>query len=297
MNLSILFWFYKDVALCMNRLEILRKFNPNSQIFGLYGGRSEEAEKFAIGLGRYLDDFYVFEKEKDSSWKWYHGDIMIAQWYRDRGRQFNWDTIVIVQWDMLLIGAIGKLFSSLNKDEVLLSGLRPVREVEGWWMWVQGVNKVGPSGREEYFAFLENVKKKYRYDEEPLCCQFVVVCLPRSFLERYIEIENPGLGFLEYKIPIYAQIFGLKFCTNHPYTAWWPSEPKTKNIQPSKVVLNAADKKVSLYIVLRHLISPTGARIFHPFSDVYPIINHKWVLNQLKTLWWRIHQRLAKYMA
>jgi hypothetical protein len=38
MNLAILFWFYKEPEICRNRLKLLKVKNPNTQIFGLYGG-------------------------------------------------------------------------------------------------------------------------------------------------------------------------------------------------------------------------------------------------------------------
>ncbi len=37
-QLGILFWFYRDVGLCRNRLRLLRRRNPGTPIYGLYGG-------------------------------------------------------------------------------------------------------------------------------------------------------------------------------------------------------------------------------------------------------------------
>lgn len=70
MKLAILFWFYKELEVCKNRLEILRQHNPKTLIYGLHGGKPEEAGEFELMLAPYRNDFYVFTKDKGSLWKW-----------------------------------------------------------------------------------------------------------------------------------------------------------------------------------------------------------------------------------
>ena len=267
MKLAILFWFYKDASLCLNRLQVLRKYNPDTPIFGLYGGDINQAEEFRGALKPYLDDFYAYSKDKDAQWKWRNGDLMIAQWQRDRGKDLAWDTLVIAQWDMLIIGAVEKLFPSLKQDEVLLSGLRPVKEVENWWWWLRQ-NSVE---RQEYFEFMETIKATHPYHDEPLCCEFIVACLSKKFLDKYAQMPDAELGFLEYKLPIYAQIFGIPFCTAHPYKPWWADDPATRSLPLRAKILNADVYQVPLRMVFIHLLSRSGARIFHPYFRTYPL--------------------------
>jgi len=269
MKLAILFWFYKEPQVCKNRLEILRRYNTDMPVYGLYGGDPKEANRYRLTLGEYLDDFYVFDQQEDINWKWLHGDLMIADWYRERGTRLSWDTIVIVQWDMLVYGPVSKIFSMLEEDQILLSGLRPIEEVEQRWSWVRPDN---PDLRETYLGFLEYVRRHCNFDQKPLCCLFIVVCLSRSFLTRYSRVEQPELGFLEYRVPIYAQIFGTPFCTEHPFEPWWD------NIDPFRedLVLNAAPRRISRRTILRHLINPKGARVFHPYSRISPIGKVQW---------------------
>lgn len=85
MKIAILFWFYKEPQVCENRLKILRKYNPDTPIYGLYGGDSKDENIHRSILNKYLDDFYVFNKKRDTNWKWLHGDLMITDWYRERG--------------------------------------------------------------------------------------------------------------------------------------------------------------------------------------------------------------------
>ena len=281
MNLAILFWFYKDINLCKNRLELLRKYNPNIPIFGLYGGNPDESNKFKQELIQYLDDFYCFTDIVESDWKWNHGDLLINEWYKVKGVNLKWDTIVVVQWDMLLLASVKKLFKSLKKDEILLSGLRPVSEVKDWWSYLVSGNSIGPPGALEFKKFLKHICLEYKYKDTPQCCQFVVACLPRVFFEKYIHIKKPKLGFIEYKIPIYAQIFDIKFCTDHRYDPWWPTEPKTINVNRNLITLTADTKKIPFKTVLKNHVNPFGARVFHPVTYSYPID-----LFDFKSLYW-----------
>jgi len=201
---------------------------------------------------------------------------MIARWYRERGRQLPWDTVVVVQWDMLLMGALEELFAALKKDELLLSGLRPVREVEDWWFWPDHGSPRDGSTKAKYRLFLEHVRDRYGYDAEPLCCLFIVACLPRSFLDRYSDIEKPEIGFLEYKLPIYGQIFGTRFCEGHPYRPCWP-DPGSRPPSDRDQILNAKGRGTSLALVARELLDRGGARIFHPFYGRYPLSVRQWV--------------------
>jgi hypothetical protein len=280
-KLAILFWFYKEPDICKNRLELLRQYNPTIPIYGVYGGDLAAVDQYKLQLNQYLDDFYAFTEDKDSLWKWLQGDLMLAHWYRDRGKYLSWDTVVVVQWDMLVFGAIEQLFAMLKPDQILLSGLRPIAEVEDDWMWV--TPKI-PANRNQYLQFLQYVDKTYNYQQDPLGCIFIVACLPRIFLEAYSKIEQPELGFLEYRIPIYAQIFGTPFCENHPFHAWWvDGDPKfhAKNLIQRAInlfrlrlrpnPLNPTRSDISLVPIYRHLSAKSGARIFHPYQYIFPL--------------------------
>lgn len=273
MELAILFWFYKQPDVCKNHLDLLRRYNPSVPIYGLYGGDLNEIDKFKSLLDRYLDDLYVFTQDKDSLWKWHLGDLLIADWYSERGQYLSWDTVIIVQWDMLVFGSVQDLFSMLQQDQILLSGLRKIKEIEEKWSWTSEV--IIPKLRDLYLNFLAWVKEKYHYDQDPLCCLFIVVCFPRSFLAKYSEIEQPELGFLEYRVPIYAQIFGTLFCVDHPFQPWWPGDSTTSK---NRETLNAKRHDVGLISIVRNLMDSNGVRVFHPYRKVFPLKAAQW--------WW-----------
>ncbi|WP_271252861.1 hypothetical protein [Pseudanabaena sp. Chao 1811] len=287
MKIAILFWFYKEMDICKNRLSLLRQNNPNIPIYGVYGGDLSTVNDYKLQLEKLLDDFYAFPEDKDSQWKWLQGDLMLTHWYRERGQYLSWDTVAIVQWDMLVFGNIDQLFAMLKQDQILLSGLRPIKEVENDWLWV--TPKV-PDHREQYLNFLEYVKKTYDYQHEPMGCIFIVVCLPRIFLEAYSKVEHPELGFIEYRIPMYAQIFNIPFCTNHPFQAWWvdgdPVFQATNALQRAINLvkirlnpnpLNPTRSDISLVPIFRHLNTKKGARIFHPYQYLFPLKKRQWI--------------------
>jgi hypothetical protein len=291
MKLAILFWFYKKLGICKNRLELIRKNNPNTAIYGVYGGNLATVNEYKLQLDPYLDDFYAFSEPKDPNWKWLHGDLILTDWYRERGKDLPFDTVVVVQWDMLIFGAVEQIFSMLEPDRILLSGLRSIAEVEDNWHWV--TPKV-PDERRRYLEFMEHIVKTYDYQQDPLGCIFIVACLPRIFLDAYSQIEQPELGFLEYRIPIYAQIFGVTICEHHPFKVWWIDEDPYFNSQnlihrfmnffilkfnanSLRPTFQPTRSDISLIPIFKNSIAPKGDRIFHPYQTMFPMSKWQWL--------------------
>jgi hypothetical protein len=291
MKLAILFWFYKEPEICRNRLELIRKHNPDIAIYGVYGGNIATVDRYKCQLEPYVDDFYAFTEQKDAHWKWLNGDLILTDWYRERGKYLPFDTVVVVQWDMLVFGAIEQIFSMLEKDRILLSGLRSIAEVEDNWHWV--TPKL-PDVRRQYTDFMEHIVKTYDYQQDPLACIFIVACLPRIFLEPYSQIDLPELGFIEYRIPIYAQIFGVPICEDHPFNVWWVDEDPYYhskdfvhrfmnffilkfNANSLRPTFQPTRSDISLIPIYKQLKSANGDRIFHPYQKMFPMGKREWL--------------------
>lgn len=254
MKLAILFWFYRHPELCRERLEELRRFNPGVPIYGLYGGNPANAAAYEAALGPLLDDWWAYHEPHAERWKWRHGDMMIAAWFRDRGRHLDWDSVFVAQWDMAVFESVRRLVGSLKPDELLLSGLRPAAEVEGWWCW---------TAEPDYPRFMQHMREAEGYDGPALCCQFVGVCLPRSFLARFAGRAEPELGFLEYTIPTLAAAWGHGFCREHRLEVLWPRQGgRLANVL--RTFSASGHVQVPDFVVAANLRLPNGRRIFHP---------------------------------
>ncbi|MBA4320186.1 MAG: hypothetical protein C0412_17445, partial [Flavobacterium sp.] len=207
---------------------------------------------------KYLDDFYAFNLNKDSNWKWINGDLMILDWYDKRGRNLSWDSVVVVQWDMLIFDSLLNQFSKIKKDQIYLSGLRKLdAEIENKWDWTRPDKKE----RQNYLNFLEYVKINYGYVDQPsLCSLFIFQIFPRIFFKKYLRVKNKEVGMLEYKIPIYAKIFNISFFKKNIGVWWFSDEPKP---------LNARSKEISKDYIQQELAKKNGWRIFHPYYKIW----------------------------
>jgi hypothetical protein len=269
-RVAILFWFYRDVTLCRNRLDLLRRESPDAAIYGLYGGPAEDVERFRSALESHLDDFWAFDAPVSSKWKWLHGDLMLVEWFEARGHELDWDHVFIAQWDMLILGDIADLLPKLAPDEVLLSGVVPVRTVEPAWVWTRGGHA------HDYEAFLDAVRRQYG-DVEPMSCLFVIACLPRRLFELYGSFEGREAGYLEYRLPTLAAAGGLRMVEDERYAAWRPADAGAGKPSRRQQLLNGSRRAVLLPTILRERARTDGARIFHPYHGLYPA-SARWAL-------------------
>ena len=287
MKLAVLFWHYKDPALCRNRLRLLRRHNPHIPVFGLFGGDPSDAAAFASAGGAMLDDSFVYPGPRHPPWKWRNGDLMIADWYRARGRELEWDTLLVVQWDMLVCAPLDSLFRELREGELLVSNIRPVDELDPAWHWIG-------ERREEFETFVSHLRS-LGYQGSPLACQFVVAALPRQFLEAYGGIRQRELGFLEYRLPTYARIFGIRLSAMEGFDCFWRHDPATRDQPEGERVLMADPAEIPLRRIRAHLARTDGSRMFHPFGRTFPVDVSSRIRFAAETAWRPIERRLSRW--
>ena len=259
-QLAILFWYYKAPAICCRRLAELRRLHPTTAIYGLYGGDPGQIGDFAE-LRTWLDDAWCYDSAQPEEWKWRHGDLMIAEWFDKRGRDLAWDSIAVVQWDMLVCRPLDQVFSPLDRDEVYLPGVRPVSEVEGFWWWA----KPGTPQRAEMDAFEAGLRQRHRFGALQ-GCQFVCAVFSRRFLELYGSMPDREIGFLEYKLPSCVLAFGMSLRDYPQLKVSWQSDPH----ETRPVVLSARKGAIRARDILLQRLVPGGARLFHPVHAEYP---------------------------
>lgn len=261
-KLAILFWYYKEPDICADRLRLLCQLNKNIPIYGLYGGELADFPAYQTALKAWLDDNWTFPETKQGNWKWRHGDLMLSAWQQGRGRHLQWDTLVVMQWDMLALAPVNHIFHPLEKNEIYLPGLRPMEELEPHWWWV----RPGTSQGDEYSRFKAQLAERYAFFGPYQACQFITAALPRTFLDSYAQIPEPELGFLEYKLPAYANLFGTPIRELPHLRVTWPGEWH----RAGRVTLTAAKREIRDMDIIVERLTPGGARLFHPVSRPFP---------------------------
>jgi hypothetical protein len=259
---AILFWYYKQPEVCLGRAKLLRRLNPDSLILGLYGGEPDGFVRFQHLLVDSLDDNWAYPGGKDAEWKWRHGDRMICEWFEARGHAFDWDTLAIMQWDMLALAPIDQLFGSLQRDELYLPGLRPLDEIESRWWWT----RPGTEVHADYLAFKDWIAHHLGYRGAFQACQFVTAALPRAFLQRHAVVERPELGFLEYTLPVYAAAFGYSVRDLPHLTTHWVGDAAPAR----RITLSASKADIPVTTLVTERLAPAGARLFHPVTRRFP---------------------------
>ena len=83
---AIVFWYYKDLDVCVNRVEALRRCNPDVLICGLFGGDIGDYPRFDQSLRPLLDDNWCYPQPRDPRWKWKYGDKILVTWFLQHGR-------------------------------------------------------------------------------------------------------------------------------------------------------------------------------------------------------------------
>jgi hypothetical protein len=231
-------------------------------IFGLYGGEPAEFGNFELRLAPWLDDNWAFHDNRDGEWKWRHGDRMISLWHLEHGQRLDWDTLIIMQWDMLALAPVQHIFKPLYRDEIYLPGLRPLDEIESRFYWTRPDTEV----YEDYVQFKAWLKQHYGYDGLLHACQFFTAALPRSFLDRYAVMPNPELGFLEHKLPACAMLFGTPLRDfPHLQVGWFGAAPTGQ-----RLTLTAVKQDIPAATIAAEMLTPRGARLFHPVSAHFP---------------------------
>jgi glycosyltransferase involved in cell wall biosynthesis len=206
--LSILFWFYKEPAATADRVAFIRKRDPSVSVYGLYGGPAGAFPQFAR-VTEQLDDCWI-HPPTTRAWAWQNGDLMLAHWYRERGRRLPWGSLFIYQWDLLVDEPVST-YGIDEPNELVLPGVRPLDQVKHSWVWVQPWST--------YYQDFEAFKQSPSVRGHPfLACVFIMATLSRQFLDEYSGVVAKVPGMLEYRLPTLAAALGyrLRPCSIRP---------------------------------------------------------------------------------
>ena len=252
----ILFRFHDYFDICENKLLLLQKLNPNIPIYGFYGGTPSKADAAHEKLDVYFEHFYTL-KYRASEWKWQNPDLAYREWFTDVGVGVEFDVVHVIEWDLLLLDSIEKLYQHIDRDRIGLSGLRPISECHDRdWDWI-----TEEPFKSQWEQLRTYVKEKYHYDKEPFGSLGPGLCMPRAFLEKYAKEDIPELVHDELRVPLYGQIFGFKLEDTHFLKNW----DDKNEVQ----YFNCMGESISPNIAKAELEKSNGRRAFHPYRDLF----------------------------
>jgi len=249
----IVFRFHKNAAVCRNRLELLRLFNPAIELYGLYGGDERAATAMSRRLSSHLEHCYCI-RGRSAAWKWKNGDLALAAWFRDFGSRIPFDVVHVLEWDMLVLDSLDRVYGHLPARSIGLTGLLPMARVNPTWKWISQ-----EPYKSEWESLRRHVQKNHHYRGEPYVCKAGGVTLPRGFLEDSCNLEIPELCNDEIRIPLYGQILGYELCDNGYFDLFDKTDRK---------LFSLWGEQVGTGDILGELLRKNGRRVFHPYEKV-----------------------------
>ena len=251
----ILFRFHDHFDVCLNHIEILKKFNPGIKMYGLYGGSEKDSLK-----AKKLPLEHVWSIPLDDPhWKWVNGDLCVRWWFKDFGKKLSFDMLHVIGWDLILLKPLEKQFAHM-KDGVAITGVLPMAKIYNTWDWV-----APKRGREEWLRLKKYVTRQFGYRNTPLAGVFGGASMSRKFLERYVREEIPSWCNDEVRLPLFAQSFKMpvhdtklrsKFFIASGHKIFSPAAVY-KNFQKGVSVFHPIKESLKLSIILKIKNSPT----------------------------------------
>jgi hypothetical protein len=200
-----------------------------------------------------LDNFYW--SRRSGRWNWKNGDLALAAWYRDVGSRMAFDVAHFVEWDLVLLDSLERLYASVPEGAVALTAYTPLSLLEHDWEWL-----TRPDDRRQWEQLLAHARTKWGYADVPHACMGVGGSFPRSFLDRYAAIDPPELCHDELRLPLFAQIMGFPIVDTGFRRRW--------HDQGEDRFFNTRAIEIEPSAIASELARPDGRRAFHPVRGV-----------------------------
>lgn len=249
---AILFRCHSADGTTVNHLEHVRRTNPEASLFVLYGGPG--ATSFAVPTGL-VDDMWI-NQGRSPAWSWQCGDLSVIEWFRENGRALQWDRLVVIHWDCLVMADFRTLFPRLRENQAYIHALRPLTpsaELAWWWTSPSNVDN-----RRIFDWFRIKMFEDHGYLGPFYSANTAVMQLPRLVLERLDQVMIDA-GHDEYRLPTLAKILDIDL---YPSDAL--GDPKAAN------PINASAAEIPEQYIKTQLRVPSGRRIFHPVYKPWP---------------------------
>lgn len=237
MKRIVLLRFHKNKELVQNRINIIKYFNPDIHIYGLYGGPIEEVETFKSYL-KGLENLFVLNS-LNAKQAWRFSDYGILKWYESVGRNIEFDLVYTIEYDLVILDKLTNVYKyNEGEKHVYITNLLELDKVIPESNWFQ--NPEFPV--KECYEFVDLMKSKYKLNNL-YNSKAPGATLTREYLEGYSKLNIPLIGFDEIRLPAIAQILGIEIKDTGFVNDWFDEESidfqlfNTDNVLVSKALL------------------------------------------------------------
>jgi len=263
----ILFRFYSEYETCLERIKIWKYLNPEIPIYALFGGEKSQWKYVkSIFSSSPIENIYIIDSD-DKYWKWLHADQTLLEWYVLHGNKVKFDYLFDVEWDLLPIASINKIYKSLPSDkEISLTGLQDFGKVKSGWKWV-----TGQKYKDNYLDFEKYIKDEFNIKKLLFASLGSGHIFTPNFIEEFSQlylnpkIINPIISELIY--PLATQILKYNILDTGLHPGWFKKQASVK-------YFNCWSIPIKKNIILDERSKINGRKIFHP-------VKYQFFLNEI----------------
>jgi hypothetical protein len=172
------------------------------------------------------------------------------------GHRVAFDVAHLIEWDLLLLDSLDRVYQSIPEGAVGLTALTPLSAIEDEWEWTQR-----PDDRRQWNELLAYARERWAYDQAPYACLGAGPCFGKAFLAQYAAIDPPDLCNDELRLPLFAQILDFPIFDTGLRRTWYSSEEDR--------FLNSTSDSIDPDVIMEEWAKPDGRRAFHPVRGVF----------------------------
>jgi hypothetical protein len=266
----ILFRFHKDFENARERIKILRYFNPELPVYGMYGGPLDTTNDALTALADHLDGFWVYPIERDNDWKWMHTDLMTKMWFREVGNHLKFSYLYSYEYDLLTLAPLIDVYPEVGEGEIALSAAEPfTKAIENQWYWTSREPSLS-----RYKDFCVYMKEVYGLGRQKSICLGPGPLLSREFIEKYSATEDVDFMHEEINFPAFAEVFGIPIKNNGMHPGLFANDNDEKYFNCRE------DKYVQWNDVVDCILKGHSRRSFHPVKETVSLVEVENLMNK-----------------
>jgi hypothetical protein len=246
MKHAILYVFYSSPQTCARRVRLMRSFSRDAAFYGICTDRPENQRKYQPVFDE-LDDAWAFPYV-NPKWHWHNLDKVICTWFVKRGKDLHFDRLLVLDWDVLLLGPVSTWTDSVHDKNARFIDVQANNEPESNH-WTRSCNP-------EFLAFCSRFREMHGRAPVLHNAYLFAYALPRRALEDCAQEDLAYSGYCEYRLPtlLYHRGYQLE------------NLPRPENWYPFS---NVNGRSISRKLIRQQLAKADGGRLFHPVYEPY----------------------------